>query len=141
MNSSRTPYPSDVSDEEWSFVAPSLMLLLEDAGQRSYSLREVFNGLRWIMRTVAPWRMMPHDLPPWYVVYQQTQRWLAAVCFAALVDDVCLLLSEAQGRKPQPSAAILDSRTLQSTPESSSHAGYDGAKHSIGSKVYTAVDT
>ncbi len=141
MKPSRTPYPSDVSDEEWAFVAPYLILLPEDAGQRSYSLREVFNGLRWIVRTGAPWRMMPNDLPPWYVVYQQTQRWLAAGCFEAMVDDLRLLLREAKGRNRQPSAAIFDSRTLQSTPESGSHAGYDGAKRRKGSKVHAAVDT
>ena len=141
MNPSRTPYPTDVSDDEWAFVAPYLTLLPEDAGQRTYSLREVFNGLRWIARAGAPWRMMPNDLPPWWVVYQQTQRWLAAGCFAALVDDLRLLLREAQGRSRQPSAAIFDSRTLQSTPESGSHAGYDGAKRRKGSKVHVAVDT
>ena len=118
MKPSRTPYPADVSDEEWTFVAPYLLLLPEDAGQRTYSLHEVFNGLRWIARAGAPWRMMPNDLPPWYIVYQQTQRWLAAGCFAAIVDDLRLLLREAQGRNRQPSAAIFDSRTLQSTPES-----------------------
>ena len=75
------------------------------------------------------------------MVYQQTQRWLAAGCFAALVDDLRLLLREAQGRKRQPSAAILDSRTLQSTPESGSRAGYVGAKRRKGSKVHAAVDT
>jgi transposase len=63
MTPSRTPYPSDVSDDEWMFVAPYLTLLPEDAGQRTYSLREVFNGLRWIVRAGAPWRMMPNDLP------------------------------------------------------------------------------
>src|SRR5438552_5914675 len=141
MNPSRTPYPTDVSDDEWAFVAPYLTLLPEDAGQRTYSLREVFNGLRWIARAGAPWRLMPNDLPPWWVVYQQTQRWLAAGCFAALVDDLRLLLREAQGRTRQPSAAIFDSRTLQSTPESGSHAGYDGAKRRKGSKVHAAVDT
>jgi len=141
MIPSRNPYPTDVSDDEWTFVAPYLLLLPEDAGQRSYSLREVFNGLRWITRAGAPWRMMPNDLPPWYVVYQQTQRWLAAGCFAALVDDLRLLLREAKGRTRQPSAAIFDSRTLQSTPESGSHAGYDGAKRRKGSKVHVAVDT
>ena len=124
-----------------AFVAPYLILLPEDAGQRTYSLREVFNGLRWIARAGAPWRMMPNDLPPWWVVYQQTQRWLAAGCFAALVDDLRLLLREAQGRNRQPSAAIFDSRTLQSTPESGSHAGYDGAKRRKGSKLHAAVDT
>src|SRR5260221_4272299 len=141
MNPSRTPYPTDVSDDEWAFVAPYLTLLPEDAGQRTYRLREVFNGLRWLARAGAPWRLLPNDLPPWWVVYQQTQRWLAAGCFAALVDDLRLLLREAQGRSRQPSAAIFDSRTLQSTPESGSHAGYDGAKRRKGSKVHAAVDT
>ncbi len=141
MNPSRNPYPTDVSDDEWAFVAPYLTLLPEDAGQRTYSLREVFNSLRWIARAGAPWRMMPNDLPPWWVVYQQTQRWVVAGSFAALVDDLRLLLREAKGRKRQPSAAIFDSRTLQSTPESGSHAGYDGAKRRKGSKVHAAVDT
>lgn len=141
MTPSRNPYPTDVSDDEWEFVAPYLTLLPEDAGQRTYSLREVFNGLRWIARAGAPWRMMPNDLPPWWVVYQQTQRWLAADCFTALVDDLRLLLREAQGRNGQPSAVIFDSRTMQSTPESGSRAGYDGAKRRKGSKVHVAVDT
>src|SRR5512135_1595765 len=141
MNPSRTPYPTDVSDDEWAFVAPYLRLLPEDAGQRTYSLREVVNGLRWIALAGAPWRLMPNDLLPWWVVYQQTQRWLAAGCFAAIVDDLRLLLREAKGRNRQPSAAIFDSRTLQSTPESGSHAGYDGAKRRKGSKVHAAVDT
>ncbi len=137
----RIPYPSDVSDDEWAFVAPYLTLLSEEAGPRPSSLREVFNGLRWIARAGAPWRMMPNDLPPWSLVSQQTQRWLAAGCFAALVDDLRLLLREAKGRHRQPSAAIFERRTWQSTPESGSQAGYDGAKLCLGSKVHAAVDT
>jgi transposase len=81
----RTPYPSDVTDEEWSFVAPYLTLMTEEAPQRNHDLREVFNGLRWIVRTGVQWRMMPHDLPPWAAVYQQTQRWLKAGVFEAMV--------------------------------------------------------
>src|SRR5437764_14601649 len=138
---SRKPYPSDVSDDEWAFVAPYLTLMTEDAPQRDHSLREVFNGLRWLVRTGATWRMMPHDLPPWSIVYQQTQRWLAAGCFEAMVEDLRLLLRGVKGRKGQPSAAIFDSRVLQSTPESGGHAGYDGAKRRKGSKVHAAVDT
>ena len=72
----RKPYPSDVSDDEWALVAPYLTLMTADAPQREHSLREVFNGLRWIVRAGAAWRMMPHDLPPWHTVYQQSQRWL-----------------------------------------------------------------
>ncbi len=84
----RKPYPSDVSDDEWAFVAPYLTLMSEEAPQREYALREVFNGLRWIVRTGAQWRWLPHDLPPWSTVYQQTQRWLAAGVFEAMVHDL-----------------------------------------------------
>ncbi len=137
----RKTYPSDVSDDEWAFVAPYLTLMSEDAPQREHSLREVFNGLRWIVRAGAPWRMLPNDLPPWYTVYQQTQRWIAAGVFEAIVHDLRAVLRLAKGRKEQPSAAIFDSRTLQSTPESGERAGYDGAKRKKGSKTHIAVDT
>ena len=137
----RKPYPSDVSDDEWALVAPYLTLITEDAPQREHSLREVFNGLRWIVRAGAAWRLMPHDLPPWHTVYQQSQRWLKAGGFEAMVHDLREVLRVAQGRNPQPSAAIFDSRTLQSTPESGTRAGYDGAKRRRGSQVHMAVDT
>jgi hypothetical protein len=71
-------------------------------------------------------------LPPWYVVYQQMQRWLKAGCFELLVEDVRSLLREWGGRKSQPTAVVIDSRTLQSTPESGARAGYDGAKRRKG---------
>src|SRR5690242_20388459 len=137
----RKPYPSDVSDEEWAFVARYLTLMREDAPQRDYSLREVFNGLRWIIRTGAQWGMMPNDLPPWYTVNQQAQRWLKAGVFETMVHDLRVLLRLAEGRHEQPSAAIFDSRTMQSSPESGERAGYDGAKRRKGSKTHMAVDT
>lgn len=137
----RKAYPSDVSDEEWAFVAPYLTLMTHDAPQREHSMREVFNALRWMARAGAPWRLIPNDLPPWYSVYQQTVRWIEAECFIALVHDLRELLRVAQGRPPQPSAAIFDARTLQSTPESGERAGYDGHKRKKGSKVHVAVDT
>jgi transposase len=137
----RKAYPSDVSDDEWAFVAPYLTLMREDAPQREYSLREVFNGLRYLVHTGAQWRWMPHDLPPWPVVYQQTQRWLEANVFEDMVRDLRMLMREIEGRAPQPRAAILDSRTLQSSPESGERAGYDGHKRRKGSKVHLAVDT
>ena len=140
-NKGQIGYPSDVSDEEWAFVAPYLALCREDSEQREYSLRAVFNGLRYIVCTGGQWRYMPNDLPPWPVVYQQTQRWIRARCFETMVEDLRMLLREFAGRKSQPTAMILDSRTLQSTPESGARAGYDGAKRRKGSKVHAAVDT
>lgn len=135
------PYPSDVSDEEWSFVAPYLALNRPDSEPREHDLRAVFNALRWLVRSGASWRMMPHEFPPWPAGYQQMRRWLRARCFEAMAHDLRMLLREHADRKAQPSAMILDSRTLQSTPESGARAGYDGAKRRKGSKVHAAVDT
>src|ERR1035437_5125706 len=95
-NRGQSGYPSDVRDEEWAFVAPYLALC---------------NGLRYIVRTGGQWRYMPNDLPPWPVVYQQTQRWIRARCFETMVEDLRMLLLEFSGRKAQPTAMILDSRT------------------------------
>ena len=137
----RKPYPSDVSDEEWHFVAPYLALVREDAPQRNHDLREVLNGLRWVLRTGSPWRYMPHDLPRWEAIYQQTQRWIKAGVFEEMVHDLRILLRLSEGRSPDPSAAVLDARTLRSTPESGHRGGYDGHKGKNGSKVHAAVDT
>jgi transposase len=137
----RKPYPTDVSDDEWAFVVTYLTLMKEDALQREHELREVFNALRWIVRAGAPWRMIPHDLPPWHAVYDQMQRWIAAGVFETMAHDLRSLLRLMQGRQPDPSAVVLDSRTLQSTPESGQRAGYDGAKRKKGSKIHMAVDT
>jgi transposase len=137
----RKAYPSDVSDDEWAFVAPYLTLMSEAAPQRDHSLREVFDGLRWMVRAGAAWRLLPNDLPPWAIVYQQTQRWLKAGVFEAMVHDLRAVLRVGHGRNEEPSATILDSRTLPSSPESGARAGYDGAKRKRGSKVHVAVDT
>jgi len=103
MAKARKAYPSDVSDEEWAFCAPYLTLMDEEAPQRKYPLREVFNALRWLVRAGCPWRMMPNDLPPWTVVQQQTQRWLRAGCFEAMAHDLRLLLRlAANGARAHP---------------------------------------
>ena len=137
----RKPYPSDVTDEEWAFAAPYLTLMREDAPQREHDLREVFNGLRYLARGGTSWRMMPNDLPPWDVVYGQARRWMAAGVFEAMTQDLRRILRVLAGRAEEPSAAVFDSRTLQSTPESGGRAGYDGAKRRKGSKAHMAVDT
>ena len=120
----RKPYPSDVTDEEWDFVAPYLTLMTEDAPQREHDLREVFNAMRWVVRTGSPWRYLPNDLPPWEAVYQQSQRWLASGVFEAVTQDLRRILRVLEGRHEEPTAAVFDSRTLQSTPESGGRAGY-----------------
>src|SRR5258707_14439349 len=95
----RGGYPSDVTDEEWAFVLPYLLLCREDSPQRKHELRTVFNAVRYVARTGGQWRFLPHDSPPWYVVYQQMQRWPRAGCFELLVEDVRSLLREWGGAR------------------------------------------
>jgi transposase len=137
----RKQYPTDVSDEEWAFVAPYLTLMDEEAPQRKHELRELFNGLRYVVKTGNTWRLVSHDLPPWPAIYQQMQRWIHAGCFEAIIQDLRELLRVTQGKKAQLTAVILDGRTLRSTSESGHRGGYDGGKRKRGSKVHIAVDT
>ena len=137
----KTGYDSDVSDEEWAFCAPYLTLMKEDAPQREYSSRAIFDAMRSMLRAGCPWRMIPNDLPPWHTVYDQAQRWIKAGCFEALAHDLRILLRLFAGKAGQPTAVILDGRTMQSTPESGSRGGDDGDKRRKGSKVPIAVDT
>ena len=138
---SRKAYPSDVSDEEWEFVVPYLTLMKGDAPQRTHSLRELFDALRWFVRAGCPWRMLPNDLPPWTAVQQQALRWTRAGCFEAMAHDLRAVVRLLHERAENPTAVVLDGRTLQSSPESGARAGYDGYKRKKGSKVHIAVDT
>jgi transposase len=83
----------------------------------------------------------PHNLPPWYTVYQQAQRWIEAGVLEDMVHDLRALLRLAKAKEEQPTAAIFDGRTVPSTPESGDRAGYDGYKRKKGSKIHVAVDT
>jgi transposase len=141
MDTPRQPYPSDVSDPEWEFILPYVTLMRSDAPQRSHDLREVFNGLRYVVKTGCQWRLLPHDFPDWTVVYQQARRWVQAGVFEEMAHDLRICVRVLDDRNEQPSAVLLDGRTLQSTPESGGRGGYDGAKKKKGSKVHVAVDT
>jgi len=141
VSTPRQPYPSDVSDEEWAFVAPYLTLLTPDAPQRKHDPREVFNAVCWLLHTGAQWRYLPHDFPPWAAVHQQARRWIAAGCFEALVHDLRALGRVVAGRNPEPTAVVFDGRTIPSTPESGHRAGFNGYKKTQGTTVHAAVDT
>jgi transposase len=123
MNTARKPYPSDISDEEWSLIIPYLLLMKEDAEQRHHDLREPFYGLRYVIHYGIAWRAMPNDLPPWTAVYQQSRHWMEVGCFEAVVHDLRALLRLAAGKKAEPTTVIIDSRTPRSTPKSGSRAG------------------
>ena len=91
MGKARKVYPSDVTEEEWWFVLPYLLLCREDAGQREHDLRDVFDAVRYVARSGCAWRMIPGDLPPWAVVKHPmakrgfvllSRRWVVERSFA-----------------------------------------------------------
>jgi transposase len=131
----RNPSPSDVSDDEWEFVVPYLTLLAPDALQRRYALREVFNAVRWLAHTGAPWRYLPGDFPPWPAAGWTpgaSRPWCTTcACSCACCRDA----------RHSPARRFWDARVLQSSPESGARAGYSGHKRRKGSKVHLAVDT
>src|SRR5437868_12838341 len=100
---SRKPYPSDVTEDEWNFVCPYLTLMREDAPQREHALRDLFNAVRYVVKTGCQWRFLPHDLPPWAAVYQQARRWLHAGVFEQIAHDLRVPGRLAAGRNAQPS--------------------------------------
>jgi transposase len=129
-----------VSDGEWAFLAPSPALLREDAPQRRYPLRALFDGLRSVARTGLRWRSPPHDRPPWPAVDQPTRRRLGADVVAAIIADLRAPIQLGEGRAPQPMAAMLGSRTRRSPPERGQRAGRDGANRRTGTTVRLAID-
>lgn len=141
MEPTRKSYPSDISDAEWELLVPHLTLMREDAPQRSHPLRELFNATRYVVKTGCQWRFLPHDFPPWEAVYQQARRWMQAKVFDEIAQELRVVVRIIEDRESHPSTVIMDARTLQSTPESGSRAGYDGHKKKKGSKVHVAVDT
>ena len=109
----RKAYPSDISDEERALVAPYLTLMTEDAPQRDFPLREVFNGF---VILCGPERLgagCPMTCHPGTSSISSPERWIKAGVFASLAHDLRAVLRIADGRKESPTAAIIDSRTLQ----------------------------
>ena len=141
MSTTPKPYPSDATDAEWEFLLPYLTLMRQDAPQRRYPPRDLFNAARYVVKTGCRWRFLPHDFPPWATVYQQARRWAQAGVFEHIAHDLRIMARLLEGRGCQPTAVILDGRTIQPTPEGGGRAGYDGAKERKGSKVHVAVDT
>ena len=134
-------YPLNLGDAEREFLAPFLTLMTDDAPQRKYPMRDLFNAIRYVVLGGIPRRMMPSDFPPWNAVYQQVRRWQQTGVFEQIAHEMRLLERVPKDRPEQPTAALLEGRVLRSTPKNGHWASYDGDKRANGSKVHVAVDT
>lgn len=111
----RKPYPSDLTDAQWEELAPLLPPAKARGHPRTVNLREVINGILYVLRSGGAWRMMPHDLPPWGTVWWYFRQWRLDGTWERIHDTLQPRVREMEGREPTPSAAIIDSQSVKTT--------------------------
>ena len=141
QNNTRKSYLSDLTDAEWQEIEPLIPKPKSNRGRkRKHPIREILNAIFYIVRAGCAWRMLPHDLPPWKTVYHYFRPWRKDGTWAYINATLRPELREAEGRDPQPSAAILDSQSVKMT-STKGVRGYDAGKRVKGRKRHILVDT
>jgi putative transposase len=115
MAARRLPYPTDLTDDEWLILKPLLPPDKAGGRPRKYPMREVINGIHYILRGGCAWRLMPHDLPHWQTAYQTWRAWRQDGTWLRIHDHLRAEVRTRMGRDPQPSAAIIDAQTVKTT--------------------------
>ena len=135
-----TRYLPELTDAEWRVIAPHLPKPSATGRPREWPMREILNGIFYVVRAGCPWRLLPNDLPPWETIYRWFAAWRDDGRFERINHALVMADRERVGRAASPSAAIIDSQSVKTT-EAGGPRGYDAGKKINGRKRHALVDT
>src|SRR5438105_1510806 len=129
----RLSYPSDITDAQWAVLAPLIPPPKPGGRPARYSRREILNAIFYVVRTGCPWRSLPHDFPPYRIVYWYLMTWRNEGLWRKIHDRLREQLRRAESRHSQPSAGILDSQSIKTTEKGGSMAMTPARKSAVAS--------
>ncbi len=125
----RQTYPDDITDKEWALIEPVLKRDKSRGGRNpKYENREVVNAIFYLIRSGCSWRHLPHEFPPWNIVYTQFTRWRDRGVFEKMHDRVKERVREFLGRNAKASGGIIDSQSIKTTEKGAPKGMTQGKK-------------
>jgi putative transposase len=132
-----TNYSTNLSDNQWQIISKSLDL----SRSRKYDLREIFNGILYLVKTGCQWRLLPGDFPKWQIVYYYFSVWKRNETIEIIHELLVEKIRKAKGKSEEPSVGIIDAQSVKNTLVSSEDKGFDAGKKIKGIKRHIIVDT